>query len=126
MRLRLALRISCLVLPLAAWMTAFATIAGQEAAKPETLNAGKSARGPREDSESASGAGRARGGGVAASTKQRRQEAQHFVGAAKCGECHEGIHRKWAGARHSKMIQPATPQSVLGDFSRGAITLRGT
>ena len=34
------------------------------------------------------------------------------------------MHRKWAGARHSKMLQPATPVTVLGDFDKGSVTLR--
>jgi hypothetical protein len=48
-----------------------------------------------------------------------------FVGAAACGECHAARHRVWTSGRHSRMIQPATAQSVLGDFSRGALRLRG-
>jgi predicted CXXCH cytochrome family protein len=36
------------------------------------------------------------------------------------------MHRTWTGARHSKMLQPATPATVLGDFSKGTVTLRGT
>jgi hypothetical protein len=35
------------------------------------------------------------------------------------------MHRRWAGARHSKMLQPASPATVLGDFAAGAVTLRG-
>ncbi len=35
------------------------------------------------------------------------------------------MHKKWAGARHSKMLQSASPVTVLGDFSKGSITLRG-
>jgi predicted CXXCH cytochrome family protein len=50
---------------------------------------------------------------------------QTFVGAARCAACHEGMHRKWSGARHSKMLQPASPSTVLGDFSKGAVTLHG-
>jgi predicted CXXCH cytochrome family protein len=97
MQLGIALRIVCLVLPLAAWMTAFGTVTGQEAGGPESPKAWELAQ----------------------------ETSQQFVGAAKCGECHEGIHKKWAGARHSKMLQPATPQTVLGDFSKGVISLRG-
>jgi hypothetical protein len=48
-----------------------------------------------------------------------------FVGAAVCSSCHESIHKEWSAGRHSRMIQPATSSSVLGDFGRGRITLRG-
>ena len=47
------------------------------------------------------------------------------VAAATCAECHPATHRRWAGARHSKMLQPASAASVLGDFSAGAVALRG-
>lgn len=48
-----------------------------------------------------------------------------YVGAAACAKCHANIYLKWTHSRHSKMLQPATPQSVDGDFSRGDIKLRG-
>jgi predicted CXXCH cytochrome family protein len=48
-----------------------------------------------------------------------------FVGAARCADCHPDMHQKWKGGRHSRMLQPATPASVKGDFSQGAVTLRG-
>jgi predicted CXXCH cytochrome family protein len=51
---------------------------------------------------------------------------QTLVGAARCAECHASVHRTWSGARHSKMLQPATPATVLGDFSQPAVTLRGS
>jgi len=48
-----------------------------------------------------------------------------YVGAAACGKCHAAEQKKWAGSRHSKMVQPATRASVKGDFLRGQVTLRG-
>jgi hypothetical protein len=56
----------------------------------------------------------------------RDQERAALVGAARCGQCHEGKHNTWLGGRHSKMLQPATPTSVLGDFSKSSMVLRGT
>ena len=47
-----------------------------------------------------------------------------FVGAKVCASCHAAVHDTWQSGRHSKMLQPATLQSVKGDFS-GAISLRG-
>ncbi|MBV8819593.1 MAG: ammonia-forming cytochrome c nitrite reductase subunit c552, partial [Acidobacteriaceae bacterium] len=48
-----------------------------------------------------------------------------YVGAAVCATCHAAEHQKWSGARHSKMLQPATKTSVRGDFTRGKVQLRG-
>jgi hypothetical protein len=48
-----------------------------------------------------------------------------YVGAAACAPCHAEAFRKWSGSRHSKMVQPATPAAVQGDFSRGTVKLRG-
>jgi predicted CXXCH cytochrome family protein len=49
-----------------------------------------------------------------------------FVGAQACASCHKQMHADWTGGRHSKMIQPATPTSVLGDFSKSGVTLKGS
>jgi predicted CXXCH cytochrome family protein len=48
-----------------------------------------------------------------------------FVGSARCASCHEGMHRTWTSGRHSRMLQPATPDTVLGDFRAGRVELRG-
>jgi len=47
------------------------------------------------------------------------------VGAQACASCHPRMHDTWKSGRHSKMLQPATPSSVTGDFSKSAVTLRG-
>ena len=49
-----------------------------------------------------------------------------YLGAAACAKCHAEAYHKWSQSRHSKMVQPATPQGVKGDFSRGQIQLRGS
>jgi predicted CXXCH cytochrome family protein len=49
-----------------------------------------------------------------------------FAGAAACGKCHATAAHTWSGSRHSKMVQPATTTGVVGDFGRGAVTLRGS
>src|SRR5437667_7953704 len=49
--------------------------------------------------------------------------ASTYVGVAVCAKCHDTSH--WSQSRHSKMVQPATRQGVLGDFSRSRIQLRG-
>jgi len=47
------------------------------------------------------------------------------VGKATCQTCHAELHARWESSRHSKMVQPATRDSVAGDFSRNRIELRG-
>ena len=47
------------------------------------------------------------------------------VGASACASCHAEIHAAWKGGRHSRMIQPATAATVLGDFSQTRLTLHG-
>jgi predicted CXXCH cytochrome family protein len=51
--------------------------------------------------------------------------ATAYVGAARCGSCHPAMHAKWKGGRHSKMLQPASTDSVRGDFTVGTVRLRG-
>ena len=50
--------------------------------------------------------------------------APTYVGALACAKCHAETHRKWSQSRHSKMVQPATPAAVKGDFARGQVKLR--
>ncbi|HEU5453345.1 MAG TPA: ammonia-forming cytochrome c nitrite reductase subunit c552 [Terriglobales bacterium] len=52
--------------------------------------------------------------------------AQTYVGSAACATCHAQVHKTFVESRHSKMVQPATPQGVIGDFSRGTVRLRGS
>jgi len=47
------------------------------------------------------------------------------VGAQACAPCHRDMHDTWLSGRHSKMLQPATASSVIGDFSAGSTVLHG-
>lgn len=40
-----------------------------------------------------------------------------FVGLAVCAACHEAETRAWRGSHHDLAMQPATPDTVLGDFA---------
>lgn len=62
---------------------------------------------------------------LAATGFARATTGPTYVGAAVCSKCHAAVNHKWTQSRHSKMIQPAAHPSVLGDFSRGQIQLRG-
>ena len=48
------------------------------------------------------------------------QKKAHYVGAAKCQECHEENHKSWSHSRHPHMIQDphADPKSMVADFSK--------
>ena len=48
-----------------------------------------------------------------------------YVGMASCAKCHAAIHAEWTHSRHSKMVQPATKESVQGDFKLARMKLRG-
>jgi predicted CXXCH cytochrome family protein len=102
-------RIVCLAVPLVAWLAAIDTRAG----------------GPAQDEPTSAGRTGAAASGLRQQEGPALAGADMDIGAARCGECHAPVHRKWTGARHSKMLQPASPATVIGDFSQGAITLRG-
>jgi hypothetical protein len=53
-------------------------------------------------------------------------QGSNYVGMAVCAKCHAEIHRQWTHSRHSKMVQPATRESVQGDFKLARVNLRGT
>src|SRR5881409_4262349 len=39
-----------------------------------------------------------------------------YLGSQACGQCHTGQHRQWSQSLHSRMIQQAKPEVILGDF----------
>ena len=39
-----------------------------------------------------------------------------YIGSQACGGCHSAQYKQWSQSLHSKMIQKAGPESVLGDF----------
>jgi predicted CXXCH cytochrome family protein len=43
--------------------------------------------------------------------------------SGRCGAAE--VHRAWTSGRHSKMLQPATRGSVIGDFHQSELRLRG-
>ena len=48
-----------------------------------------------------------------------------MVGSGECVLCHQQAHEAWTSSRHSKMVQPAVPGAVRGDFTVERLTLRG-
>lgn len=51
--------------------------------------------------------------------------ARDLRGNGRLARCHASGYEKWSHARHGKMLQPAAPSSVKGDFTRGQVSLRG-
>jgi hypothetical protein len=56
-------------------------------------------------------------------------EAAAFVGEGACTGCHADQERAWQSSHHHAALQPATSDTVLGDFgdkelTRGTITTR--
>ena len=58
--------------------------------------------------------------GVAVDLQAPEQKEAHFVGQAKCQECHKEQHAGWSHSRHPKMIQDLKkdPSVVVADFSK--------
>jgi len=52
------------------------------------------------------------------------EQTPMMVGNAACKSCHETAHAVWESSRHSKMVQPATPSAVRGDFDADPVVLR--
>ena len=49
-----------------------------------------------------------------------------YAGAAACAGCHEIEHDLWLGSHHDLAMQPATPDTVLGDFADATFEHFGT
>jgi len=45
-----------------------------------------------------------------------------YVGRGACIECHSAAHEAWSGSDHDLAMQPATPETVLGDFDGATLT----
>jgi predicted CXXCH cytochrome family protein len=47
------------------------------------------------------------------------------VGGAVCGQCHAAERADWQGSHHDLAMQPATPETVLGDFDGASFEHQG-
>lgn len=48
-----------------------------------------------------------------------------YVGAAVCGDCHEAEVTQWQGSHHELAMQPATEDSVVGNFEDAVFSHAG-
>lgn len=55
---------------------------------------------------------------VAASTGT----SPHYVGLPVCAECHADQVEQWSGSHHDQAMQPATKETVLGDFNNARLS----
>lgn len=49
-----------------------------------------------------------------------------YVGTQRCAGCHQAEYDKWKGSHHDRAMEPATPDTVLGDFNESVFELDGT
>src|SRR5262245_45312503 len=51
--------------------------------------------------------------------------APGYVTSTVCAECHPAQHRDWVGSHHDQAMQPATAETVRGDFNDVRLSDRG-
>lgn len=52
-------------------------------------------------------------------------EEVQYVGKKVCVECHISEYNQWQGSHHDKAMEPATEETVLGDFNNQIIKYNG-
>jgi len=45
------------------------------------------------------------------------ERAATYVGSGSCIDCHRDYYEQWQGSHHDLAMDPATPETVLGDFN---------
>jgi predicted CXXCH cytochrome family protein len=58
---------------------------------------------------------------LVACAPKRASHPSTYVGSERCGSCHPSEYAAWRGSHHALAMQPATDQTVLGDFSDASI-----
>ncbi len=64
-------------------------------------------------------------GSVSANPLPPRDSTNGYVGSHKCQSCHTDEYQQWQLSDHSKSMQTATSEFVLGDFSDITVTFHG-
>jgi len=52
-----------------------------------------------------------------AGESQTAPAASHYVGSARCAECHAAAFAAWSGSHHARAMQEASEATVLGGFA---------
>jgi len=63
--------------------------------------------------------------GLAAASDTAADAPPVYIGSASCGGCHVEQRAAWQGSHHDLAMQPATEETVLGDFNDRAFEHRG-
>ncbi|SIQ14010.1 doubled CXXCH domain-containing protein [Aromatoleum tolulyticum] len=50
-----------------------------------------------------------------------REGLSGWVDETGCADCHADVVRQWRGSQHARALQPAAPDTVIGDFAGGAV-----
>lgn len=66
-----------------------------------------------------------RGGDAPPPTDPLQAAQAAFVGGQACAGCHAEQTASWTGSHHDLAMQPAGPDTVLGDFSNAELTYNG-
>ncbi len=56
---------------------------------------------------------------------KRSSTLTEYVGSDSCGVCHATQYQSWLTSHHAKSMQPATPESVLGNFDDATFSHSG-
>src|SRR5690606_17999101 len=64
----------------------------------------------------AGGCDRNAGAGGREASAEAPASAPHYVGGEVCSACHTSEAQRWRGSHHDLAMQPARPDTVLGDF----------
>jgi Flp pilus assembly protein TadD len=64
-------------------------------------------------------------GGTASARSPQAPIAATYVGEPACTKCHESQTREWRLSDHARAMEPATDQTVLGDFSSTSFSYAG-
>ena len=64
------------------------------------------------------------------SVRHKKLEAREppestYVGREKCVKCHEKENKAWLGSDHDRAMDPATPDTVLGNFDNAIFVFKG-
>ncbi len=55
----------------------------------------------------------------------RADDSDHFVGGKVCAACHAEETARWKVSHHAQAMQPATPDTILGDFANAKLDHAG-
>jgi hypothetical protein len=58
-------------------------------------------------------------------TLKASEQTSSFVGSVQCSQCHAKAYAVWQESDHHKAMQPASKNTVLGDFDNVTVNFHG-